>query len=92
MLGLAGATIFFESRIEPRREFPLDAVRRASTGSRMTTTGRRLLRAEVVTLVDGAGRVAEFQMPRASVHQWRQHLGAWAAKEKAARDVVRPGR
>jgi hypothetical protein len=92
VLGLAGETVFFESRHEERREFALGAVRLASTGNRMTTTGRRLLRSEVVTLVGSDGTVSEFLMPKASVYQWRQHLGAWAAKQKTAADVVRPGR
>jgi len=46
-------------------------------------SGRRLLRAEVLTLLDTEGRTLELLMPRASVYQWRQHLGAWAARQKA---------
>jgi hypothetical protein len=93
VLGLDGETIFFESRIEPRRSFPPSAIRRISSGSRMTTTGRRLLRSEVLTLVDTDGTVSEFQMPKASVYQWRRALGAWAARRKTGdADAVRPGR
>lgn len=93
VLGLEGETIFFESRLEPRRDLRLGDVRKVSTGNRMTTTGRRLFRAEVVTLVDAAGTVTEFLMPKPSVYQWRQALGVWAGKQKAApADIVRPGR
>jgi hypothetical protein len=90
VLGLDGRSIFFESRHERRLELPLSAVRRISSGSRMTTTGRRLWRAEVLTLVDTNGAVAEFLMPRASVYQWRQHLGKWAAERKSVADVAAP--
>jgi len=92
VLGLDGPAIFFESRHEPRLDLPLARIRKISTGSRMTTTGRRLLRAEVVTLTSSDGAVDEFLMPKASAYQWRQHLGAWAARENAPGDGVRPGR
>jgi hypothetical protein len=92
VLGLAGETIFFESRLEPRRDLALGNVRKISSGNLMTTTGRRLFRAEVLTLVDADGAVSEFLMPKASVYHWRQALGAWAAKRKTAADLVRPGR
>src|SRR5512142_240345 len=92
VLGLTGETIFCESRHERRTDLPLPAIRRISSGNRMTTTGRRLLRAEVLTLVGTDAETREFVMPRASVYQWRQHLGAWAAGQKAAAEVVKPGR
>jgi hypothetical protein len=93
VLGLDGETIFFESRLEPARTLPPSRIRRISSGNRMTTTGRRLFRAEVLTLVDTDGAVSEFLMPKASVYHWRQALGAWAAKQKAASaEIVRPDR
>jgi len=90
VLGLDRGVIFFESRHERRRELPLANVGRISTGNRMTTTGRRLLRSEVLTLL-AAEETLEFVMPKASVFEWRQHLGAWAAQQKARADVVHPG-
>ncbi|HKB70037.1 MAG TPA: hypothetical protein VKH46_04285 [Thermoanaerobaculia bacterium] len=86
VLGLEGDAIVFESRHERPLSLPLSRIRRISSGSRMTTTGRRLLRAEVLTLADSEGNVAEFLMPKASVYQWRQHLGAWAAREKKSKE------
>jgi hypothetical protein len=91
VLGLGDGSVFFESRHAARIDLPLSGIRRISSGNRMTTTGRRLLRAEVLTLA-GAGETREFVMPKASVYQWRQHLGAWAARQKAGIDTVRPGR
>jgi hypothetical protein len=37
------------------------------------------------------GRTLELLMPRASVYQWRQHLGAWAARRKAGAATEDPG-
>src|SRR5580765_28171 len=80
--GMDRETITFESRLEAPTVIPLSRVRRVSSGNRMAS-GRRLLRAEVLTLLDMDGRTLELLMPRASVYQWRQHLGAWAARRKA---------
>lgn len=83
VLGLTREAITFESRYEAVSELPLSRVKRIVSGNRMST-GRRLWRAEVLTLVDVDDRVHEFLMPRASLYQWRQHLGAWAARQKGA--------
>ena len=81
--GLDRRAITFESRLEEPTTIPLSRLRRVSSGNRMAS-GRRLLRAEVLTLLDTEGRTLELLMPRASVYQWRQHLGAWAARQKGA--------
>jgi len=80
--GMDREAITFESRLEAPTVIALSRLRRVSSGNRMAS-GRRLLRAEVLTLVDTDGRTLELLMPRASVYQWRQHLGAWAARQKA---------
>ena len=80
--GMDRSAITFESRFEPPTVLPLSQIRRVWSGNRMTS-GRRLLRAEVLGLVDIQERTLELLMPRASVYQWRQHLGAWAATKKA---------
>lgn len=80
--GMDREAITFESRLEAPTVIPLSRLRRVSSGNRMAS-GRRLLRAEVLTLLDTEGRRLELLMPRASVYQWRQHLGAWAARQKA---------
>jgi hypothetical protein len=81
--GMDREAITFESRLEAPTVIALSRLRRVSSGNRMAS-GRRLLRAEVLTLLDTDGRTLELLMPRASVYQWRQHLGAWAARQKAA--------
>jgi hypothetical protein len=80
--GMDREAITFESRLEAPTVIALSRLRRVSSGNRMAS-GRRLLRAEVLTLLDTEGRTLELLMPRASVYQWRQHLGAWAARQKA---------
>lgn len=80
--GMDREAITFESRHEAPTVIALSRLRRVSSGNRMAS-GRRLLRAEVLTLLDTDGRTLELLMPRASVYQWRQHLGAWAARQKA---------
>lgn len=82
VLGLDAAAIRFESRIEAPTVLPLDRIRKISSGVRMAS-GRRLIRSEVLTLVDRDGTSLEFLMPRASVYQWRRHLGEWAARKKS---------
>ena len=82
VLGLDGAAVRFESRIEAPTVLRLDRIRRISSGIRMAS-GRRLIRSEVLTLVDCEGAALEFLMPHASVYQWRRHLGEWAARQKS---------
>jgi hypothetical protein len=82
VLGMNGASLVFENRFEPPLEIPLGNIRKISTGKRLSS-GRRLFRDEVLALTDASGTLFEFQMSHASCFQWRQHLGAWAAKQKA---------
>lgn len=82
VLGMTGASLVFENRFEPPLEIPLEKIRKISTGKRLSS-GRRLFRDEVLALTDADGTLFEFQMSHASCFQWRQHLGAWSAKQKA---------
>ena len=75
------AEVVFESRFEPPLEIPLAGIRKISTG-KLLSTGRRLFRDEVLALTDASGKLFEFQMSHASCFQWRQHLGAWGARQK----------
>ena len=84
VLGMDRDSVTFESRHEAPTVLPLSRIKRIVSGNRMAS-GRRLLRAEVLTLIDADDRAFEFLMPRASVYQWRQHLGAWAAGSRSRR-------
>lgn len=81
VLGLNRASLVFENRFEPPLEIPLAAIRKISTGKRLSS-GRRLLRDEVLAVTDASGALFEFQMSHASCFQWRRHLGEWAARQR----------
>ena len=81
VLGLTRDAIAFESHLESPAVLPLARVKRVLTANRMAS-GRRLWRAEILTIVDADDHAHEYLMPRASAYQWRQHLGAWAARQK----------
>ena len=81
VLGMNGKNLVFENRFEPPLEIPLSEIRKISTG-RLLSSGRRLFRDEALAITDSSGVLFEFQMSHASCFQWRQHLGAWAAKQR----------
>ena len=81
VLGMNGKSLVFENRFEPPLEIPLSEIRTISTG-KVLSSGRRLFRDESLAITDASGALFEFQMSHASCFQWRQHLGAWAAKRK----------
>jgi hypothetical protein len=81
VLGMTSSALVFESRFDPSIEIPLARIRKISTG-KLLSTGRRLFRDEVLALTDASGSLFEFQMSQASCFQWRQHLGAWSARQK----------
>ncbi len=84
VLGLKRDELVFSSRFEPPVSIPLASIRKISTG-KLLSTGRRLLRDEVLALTDESGALTEFQMSHASCFQWRQALGAWAAIQRKPR-------
>ncbi len=90
VLGLTRSKVVFENRFEPRLEIPLAEVRKISTG-KLLSTGRRLFRDEVLAITDASGRLFEFQMPHASCYQWRQHLGAWGARQRGKPEADNTG-
>src|SRR5258708_2941196 len=61
VLGMRRDRLVFESRFEPPWDSSLSAIRKISTG-KLLSTGRRLLREEVLTLPDADGAIFEFQM------------------------------
>jgi hypothetical protein len=83
VLGMNRSAVVFESRFEAPTVVPLAEIRKIVSG-KVISTGRRLFRDEVLLIELDGGRRAEFQMPHASVYQWRQSLGRWAARQKSA--------
>ena len=82
VLGMNGRSLVFENRFEPALEIPLGEIRKISTG-KLLSSGRRLFRDEALAITLASGALFEFQMSHASCFQWRQHLGAWAAKQRS---------
>ncbi|MGH9443915.1 MAG: hypothetical protein ACRD16_16745 [Thermoanaerobaculia bacterium] len=83
VLGMNRDSLVFESAFDPPVEIPLEQIRKISSG-KLLSTGRRLFRDEVLAITDASGTLSEFQMSHASCFQWRQHLGAWGARQKSA--------
>jgi hypothetical protein len=92
VLGLTGDALIFESLFGESAVLPTVRIQKIVTGSRLSS-GRRLLRLEVLRLVSTGGDELEFVVSRSSASAWRSHLGLWAVQErKAAMDTVTPGR
>ena len=69
-------------------------IQKIATGKRLTS-GRTLLRAEVLRITRTSGEELEFVLHPASAFAWRSHLGLWAARERqpqAGIETVVPGR
>ena len=82
----------FEGLFGERRTVPTARIQKIVTGQRLSS-GRRLLRLEVLRVTQSLGEELELVMAPASASAWRSHLGLWAVQErKAAMDTVTPGR
>jgi len=92
VLGLTGAGVEFRGVFGEAETVAAPRIRKIVTGTRLSS-GRRLLRREVLRLSRGSGDELEFVLTRDSASAWRSHLGLWAIAERtAAMDVVTPGR
>jgi hypothetical protein len=72
---------------------PPSRIRKIVTADRLSS-GRLLMRVEVLRLTDSDGEELEFVVARSSADAWRRLLGEWAVRERqaAALDVVTTGK
>jgi hypothetical protein len=92
ILGLTGDRIVFESLFGKIQELATSRIQKIETGRRLSS-GRLLLRLEVLRITPAAGDPMEFVLTRPAAGAWRSHLGLWAMKERQAdADRVAPGR
>lgn len=92
VLGLTQDALVFHGLFGETETLATSRIQKIVTGS-VLSSGRRLLRREVLRLTASGGEEIEFVLERASASAWRSHLGLWAVEERrAAIDVVTPGR
>ncbi len=92
VLGLTGDGLEFTGLFGESAVLPASRIQKIATGDRLSS-GRRLLRLEVLRLTRSNGEELEFVLTRPSASAWRSHLGLWAVEErKAEADTVTPGR
>jgi hypothetical protein len=92
LLGLTESGVEFRGVFGETEIVATPRLQKIVTGTRLSS-GRRLLRREILRLSRASGEDLEFVLTRASAKAWRSHLGLWAIEErKAAMDLVTPGR
>jgi hypothetical protein len=71
---------------------PPSRIQKIVTADRLSS-GRLLVKLEILRLTDTDGEELEFVLERNTVDAWRRLLGEWAGRERAAAlDLVTPGR
>lgn len=91
VLGLTDGALSFDGLFGETIEVPTIRIRKIETGTRLSS-GRTLLRREVLRVTPSTGDPFEFVLTVASASAWRSHLGLWAMKERASQgDDVIPG-
>ena len=92
VLGLTSSAVTFDGLFGESVVVPTREIRKIETG-RTLSSGRSLLRLEVLRLTRADGGAVEFVLSPASAFAWRSHLGLWAVRERQAdADRVAPGR
>lgn len=92
ILGLTGDRLVFEGLFGESQELATSRIQKIETGRKLTS-GRILLRLEVLRITPSSGDPLEFVLTAAAAGAWRSHLGLWAMKERQAdADPVVPGR
>jgi hypothetical protein len=92
ILGLTGDRLLFEGLFGEKVELATARIAKIETGRKLTS-GRVLLRLELLRITPSAGEPMEFVLTTPASHAWRSHLGLWAMKERQAdADRVVPGR
>jgi len=92
VLGLTDDRVLFEGLFGETSELATSRIQKIETGRRLST-GRLLVRLEVLRVTSSTGDPMEFVLSPAAASAWRSHLGLWAMKERQAdADRVSPGR
>lgn len=92
VLGLTHDALVFSGLFGEVETLSTARIQKIVTGDRLSS-GRRLLRAEILRIASASGDELEFVLAVASAAAWRSHLGLWAVAERtAAMDQVSPGR
>jgi len=92
VLGLTEDAIVFEGLFGEREILATSRIAKIITGRRLST-GRTLVRQEVLRIARTGERELEVVLAPASAAAWRSHLGLWAVEErKASMDTVTPGK
>ncbi len=92
ILGLTQDRLCFDGLFGESVELATSRIRKIETGRRLSS-GRQLLRLEVLRITPSSGDPLEFVLTAPAAGAWRSHLGLWAMKERQAdADRVIPGR
>ncbi len=92
VLGLTSDALRFRGLFGEDELLPTLRIGKIVTGNRLSS-GRRLVRLEILRLASTQGGELEFVLTPESASAWRSHLGLWAVEERrAAMDTVVPGR
>jgi hypothetical protein len=92
VLGLTADSVVFLGLFGERELVATSRISKIITGRRLSS-GRTLLRQEVLRIARPAGDELEVVLTRAAAGAWRSHLGLWAIEErKASMDTVTPGK
>lgn len=92
VLGLTEDAIVFEGLFGESDTLATSRIAKIITGRRLSS-GRTLVRQEVLRIARTGGGELEVVLAPASAAAWRSHLGLWAVEErKASMDTVSPGR
>ncbi len=92
VLGLVQDTLSFQGLFGESMLLPTFRIQKITTGKRLSS-GRLLLRREVLRITRSSGEDVEFVLTPKSAAAWRSHLGLWAMRERQAdADRVTPGR
>jgi hypothetical protein len=92
VLGLSREAVSFQGLFGESEVLPTLRIQKVVTGRRLSS-GRKLLRLQVLRLTRTIGGELEFVLTPASASAWRSHLGLWAVAERQGSiDRVAPGR
>jgi hypothetical protein len=92
VLGLTPDALLYTGLFGESVTVPTRRIQKIATGRRLTS-GRRLLRLEVLRISRSEASDVEFVLSPLVAFAWRSHLGAWATEERRVElDRVIPGK